>query len=170
MIASEPDLPRGRTEPWDVVVIGAGPAGATAALHLAGRGRDVLLVDRHAFPRDKACGDGLIPDALRCLGRAGLERRVRRAGYEMREAAAFGPSRDEVRIRTDFVGLKRLDLDALIVREAVQRGATLHRDRITGVAVAPTGGVVLAEARDGDAPIRARYALVATGADASLLR
>ncbi len=63
------DVPR---DGWDVVVAGAGPAGATAALHLARRGRRVLLADRHPFPREKVCGDGLIPDALRALERAGL--------------------------------------------------------------------------------------------------
>ena len=46
---------------WDVIIVGAGPAGSIAALTLARRGHRVLLVDRRRFPRDKACGDGLIP-------------------------------------------------------------------------------------------------------------
>ncbi|WP_153305383.1 FAD-dependent oxidoreductase, partial [Variovorax soli] len=49
----------------DVLVIGAGPAGSACAQVLARAGLDVLLCDRHAFPRDKVCGDGLIPDAHR---------------------------------------------------------------------------------------------------------
>ena len=47
----------------DVLVVGAGPAGSAAAQLLARAGRDVVLVDSQAFPRDKVCGDGLIPDA-----------------------------------------------------------------------------------------------------------
>jgi geranylgeranyl reductase family protein len=48
----------------DVLVVGAGPGGASAATHLARLGRDVLLADGAVFPRDKACGDGLTPRAV----------------------------------------------------------------------------------------------------------
>ena len=47
-----------------VLIVGAGPAGAAAALTLATAGHEVTLVDRARFPRDKACGDGLTPAAL----------------------------------------------------------------------------------------------------------
>ena len=43
----------------DVIVVGAGPGGATAATALAQQGHDVLLMDRHDFPRDKICGDAI---------------------------------------------------------------------------------------------------------------
>ena len=48
----------------EVVVAGGGPAGATVALVLAQRGRDVLVVERKRFPRPKACGDGISASAL----------------------------------------------------------------------------------------------------------
>ncbi|MTA14994.1 MAG: FAD-dependent oxidoreductase, partial [Actinobacteria bacterium] len=48
----------------DVVIVGAGPAGAAAAAYLARSGRTVLLADKVAFPRDKCCGDGLTTLAL----------------------------------------------------------------------------------------------------------
>ncbi|HEY7805441.1 MAG TPA: FAD-dependent oxidoreductase, partial [Orrella sp.] len=48
----------------DVLIVGAGPAGCAAAITLAQAGVDVLLIDQHDFPRDKVCGDGLIPDAM----------------------------------------------------------------------------------------------------------
>ena len=59
--ATSPDSQTVRT---DVLVVGAGPAGASAAIHLARLGRDVVLVDGAVFPRDKACGDGLTPRAV----------------------------------------------------------------------------------------------------------
>ncbi|MEO6363108.1 MAG: FAD-dependent oxidoreductase, partial [Caldimonas sp.] len=59
-------------ERCDVIVVGAGPAGSAAAQFLARAGRSVVLVDAHAFPRDKVCGDGLIPDAHRALERLGV--------------------------------------------------------------------------------------------------
>ena len=60
------DIPDGE---WDVVVAGAGPAGATVASHVARAGHRVLMLDRHDFPRDKVCGDGLIADTLGALER-----------------------------------------------------------------------------------------------------
>ena len=56
----------------DVVVVGAGPGGAAAAAHLARRGRDVILIDKETFPRDKVCGDGLTPRVVRELLDLGL--------------------------------------------------------------------------------------------------
>lgn len=49
---------------YDVIVVGAGPAGSSAAFHLVRNGADVLLVDRYAFPRDKCCGDAVMPPAF----------------------------------------------------------------------------------------------------------
>ncbi|MFM1917352.1 MAG: menaquinone reductase [Actinomycetota bacterium] len=56
----------------DVLVIGAGPAGASAAAWCARAGLDVLLVDAETFPRDKPCGDGLTPRAIHELHALGL--------------------------------------------------------------------------------------------------
>src|SRR5258706_13127867 len=56
----------------DVAVVGGGPAGAAAAITLARAGRDVVVVDRARFPRDKCCGDGLTAGALRELEHLGL--------------------------------------------------------------------------------------------------
>jgi flavin-dependent dehydrogenase len=56
----------------DVIVIGAGPAGSTAAAFLARRGLDVLLLDKQRFPRDKACGDLIAPSVITILSELGL--------------------------------------------------------------------------------------------------
>ena len=63
---------RDRSQDADVIVVGAGPAGSTAAYHLARQGLDVLLLEKTAFPRDKVCGDGLTPKAVPPLLRMGL--------------------------------------------------------------------------------------------------
>src|SRR5690606_23712190 len=57
----------------DVIVVGAGPAGSTTAYYLARAGMDVLLLEKQAFPRDKVCGDGLTPRAVRQLVRMGVD-------------------------------------------------------------------------------------------------
>ena len=64
-------------ESCDVLVVGAGPAGSACAQHAgARRAAHVLLVDQHDFPRDKVCGDGLIPDAHAALRRLGVHDEV----------------------------------------------------------------------------------------------
>lgn len=57
----------------DVIVVGAGPGGSSAAAHLADRGLDVVLLEKSAFPREKVCGDGLTPRAVKQLIRLGID-------------------------------------------------------------------------------------------------
>lgn len=64
----DPDLPA----EWDVIVIGAGPAGSVTSRQLALAGLETLLVDAKTFPRDKVCGGYLNPRAVRVLERTGL--------------------------------------------------------------------------------------------------
>ena len=76
----------------DVLIAGAGPAGAIAALVLARAGARVLIVDRERFPRDKLCGDTLNPGAVGCWRRSGstggpLDRAVQLAGMRADRAA-----------------------------------------------------------------------------------
>ncbi|MGY1808951.1 geranylgeranyl reductase family protein [Blastococcus sp. SYSU D00669] len=75
----------------DVLVVGAGPAGAAAAAWAARAGRDVVLADAAVFPRDKACGDGLTPRAIAELELLGLGDWVRKRGRNRGlRAAGFG--------------------------------------------------------------------------------
>jgi geranylgeranyl reductase family protein len=156
-------------ECWDAVVIGAGPAGSIASVHLASRGHRTLLLDREVFPREKVCGDGLIPDALRALGRAGLEGEIRRRGHSLRLASIFSPSRIEVEVPGDFVTLERRTLDAMLVQGAVASGAVFRTANVESVQV-EDGGSVACRVTGLSEPLRARAALVTTGARVGLLR
>src|SRR5690349_21834009 len=57
----------------DVIVVGAGPAGSTAATYLARSGIDVLLLEKSTFPRDKVCGDGLTPRGVKQVLALGVD-------------------------------------------------------------------------------------------------
>ena len=63
-------------ERFDVVVVGGGPAGASAAYWLAEAGHHVVVVEKKRFPREKTCGDGLTPRAVRQLNEMGLADRL----------------------------------------------------------------------------------------------
>lgn len=65
----------------EVIVVGAGPGGATSAMALAQQGHDVLLLDRHTFPRDKICGDGIPASAMGILNRYGLAQRIAKSNF-----------------------------------------------------------------------------------------
>jgi menaquinone-9 beta-reductase len=62
-----------RDDDADVIVVGAGPSGATAAYYLAQAGLSVLLIEKSRFPRDKVCGDGLTPRAVKALVAMGVD-------------------------------------------------------------------------------------------------
>jgi len=155
--------------PWDVLIAGAGPAGATAAFRLASRGHRVLLADKARFPREKVCGDGLMFDSIRCLDDLGLYERVRAMAHEVRAMSAFSPSRVEVQAEARLLVLKRIRLDALLAEAAVGAGATFCHGHVHDLAAEPDGTVAAAFAGS-DRRVRARLALVATGASLALAR
>ena len=64
-----------RSDDADVIVVGAGPAGSSAAYHCASAGLEVLLLEKAEFPRDKVCGDGLTPRAVKELAAMGVSLR-----------------------------------------------------------------------------------------------
>src|SRR5207245_10890043 len=71
---------RGERVSFDVIVVGAGPAGAATASLLAERGLRILVLDRARFPRPKICGEYLSPETLRVLDRLGVLKAVDHAG------------------------------------------------------------------------------------------
>jgi geranylgeranyl reductase family protein len=160
----------------DVIVVGAGPAGATTAFYLAQSGLDVLLLEKSRFPREKVCGDGLTPRAVKTLVGMGISvseqdgwvrnkgLRVIGAGKRLElpwpELASY-PGYGLVRTR--------LDLDETLARRAQQAGARLlegvtvtgpvrdeRSGRITGVVAKTADG-------GGERTYRARVVVAADG-------
>ena len=139
---------------FDVVVVGAGPAGSTAALVLARSGARVALADKAAFPRDKACGDLVGPRGVQVLADLGL--RVPDAGQGS-DLLAVGPSGRRSRLPA-FTGrsypghgiiVPRLVLDHALREAAVAAGAVPVRARITAVEAGRAGRVDAVISSDG---------------------
>jgi menaquinone-9 beta-reductase len=152
---------------WDAAIVGAGPAGSTAALHLARRGHTVLLIDKDQFPRDKVCGDGLIADAIGALKRAGLYAEVLRLGYQTSKGTVYSPSRIRFDVEGEYLTLKRYVLDDLIKRKAEQSGAVFLQSKITNVEP-QTDRTILVTSAGNLEPTRARIVMLATGASVEL--
>jgi menaquinone-9 beta-reductase len=131
---SQTDVPVGGevSDAYDALVIGGGPGGAATAFHLARGGARVCLLEKQTYPRDKVCGDGLTPRAVRALDHMGLREeyqswsrsaglKVHGGGHvielpwpELEDYPSFGLARP------------RTDLDQLLARTAEKAGAELH--------------------------------------------
>lgn len=126
-------------EACDVLVIGAGPAGSAAAATLARAGLDVVLVDQHRFPRDKVCGDGLIPDAHHALRRLGVLDAVMALAQPVGSVGCIGPRGRRVDVPGTLAVLPRKQLDEILCRAAVAAGARMFAPvRFVAPLVAPS--------------------------------
>ncbi len=158
----------------DVLEVGAGPAGAACAQALATRGLHVVLADQHAFPRDKVCGDGLIPDAHAALARLGVLDEVLALAQPVTTVRCVAPRGHHVDVPGTLCVLPRRDLDHVLVRAAARAGAVLAMPwrferpllQHAGTPAERVAGARLV-ARDGTvAEVAAHWVVLATGAAA----
>jgi len=137
----QPALPSeraGAAESADVIVVGAGPAGSTVGYYLASSGLDVLVLEKTSFPREKVCGDGLTPRAVKALAAMGVPIGDRDGWQRHKGLRIIGGGG---RIELDWPDLSsypgyglvraRTDFDQLLARHAEKAGAKV----LEGVAV-----------------------------------
>jgi menaquinone-9 beta-reductase len=169
----------------DVLVVGGGPAGAACAYWLAEAGHDVLLVEKKRYPREKTCGDGLTPRAVKELESMGLaEALADHHRFEGLRSIAFGRTLElKWPSHPDYPSygyvVTRKDLDHMVAERAVKSGATLWQETEAIEPIVDGGLVRGAVVRrkeggggaDGADPtetgtteeVRARYVVVADG-------
>lgn len=149
---------------WDAVVVGSGPAGATAALHLASKNLRVLILEKQPWPRYKTCGGGLVWRARRHLEVAiedSIEEVTHRAELHLHDSAAtFSVTRDLPLVSMTM----RSILDSTLAAAAVQAGAEMKADcRVDQIARQSDCLVVVAAGET----FRGRYLVAADGATGS---
>lgn len=169
---------RSRRADVEVAVVGAGPAGATCAIHLLEHGHEVVILDQSTFPRDKPCGDGLTRSSVTALDRLGLGqvaqdhqqifggRVVPRRGREMTKRYAPHPGRAAV-----GACVPRSVLDEALLAAALDRGARLVQARVDAPIVEDGGVLGVRYRADGSTQdLRASHVVAADGATSRLRR
>jgi flavin-dependent dehydrogenase len=172
-------------EEFDAIIVGAGPAGASAAIELATSGARVLLAEREKFPREKLCGEFISPECLGHFARLGvLELMNRGGGARVSETVFYAPSGRGVSVPSawfggggvvggDALGLSRAEMDARLLARAREAGArVLEGSALAGVVTegARVRGVRLHTSGGETLDVRARVTLDATGRHRAVIR
>jgi geranylgeranyl reductase family protein len=164
---------------YDAIVVGAGPGGSAAAYYLASNKRDVLLLDRSDFPRDKTCGDGLTPRALHILDDMGILPEVTSAGYRINGISLFAKRGASMRASIPqhaqypdhLLVVPRFKLDDSVRRRALSAGATFASPvRVTDIRLAGNLVAVTGDENGRQISYRSRVVILAIGANMGLLQ
>ena len=161
------DSPRS-TVTCDVLVVGAGPAGIAAALELHRLGRDVLVIDKATFPRDKCCGDGLTTGALRTLAELDFDPSRVASWTPTTDVWLRSPSGREMSMplpedRGTFAAIApRMEFDDALVRTALDRGVRIAQGvTFENIVSMNDDGAVVSV--DGLGEVRCQYVVAADG-------
>lgn len=156
----------------DVVVAGAGPAGSSAALALARAGARVLLLDRSAFPRLKACGEYVSAGAVHELRRLGAATQLEGAASPIRGIRLYGVgAAAELHFSRSAWSLPRVVLDDTLVRSARDAGATFVQARVEDVSAGDSSvGVHIRDPAGNVEAVRARLLIGADGSQSLVAR
>jgi menaquinone-9 beta-reductase len=122
--------------PYDVIIAGGGPAGSSAAIHLAARGVRVLLAEQKKFPRPKLCGEFISPECTSHFERLGLAEQMRGASpSSLTETVFYSRNGANVRVPSHWfgnggiaLGLSRAEMDERLLRRAAEAGVTVLED------------------------------------------
>jgi geranylgeranyl reductase family protein len=168
---------------WDVIIVGAGPAGSAVAIDLARSGWRVLLLDKASFPRDKVCGDMLSPPSQRALLRLGCSpaieadrpacpHRVNSGAFYLDGEKLMTGRVPRVRGLTDYgVVIPRMVLDEIVFRQAQAAGVeSVELCAVNELQVDATGVSVFAQHEGKLATFRGRLVIGADGAHSLVAR
>jgi geranylgeranyl reductase family protein len=159
----------------DVLVVGGGPAGASTAYWLASAGHSVAVLERKTYPREKTCGDGLTPRAVKALHDMGLaDKLTQYHRFDGLRARAHG-----ITLELDWPAhpvwpsygyvVRRRELDQFVAENAESAGAVLHTGTEAVLPIVEDGlvnGAIVEDKETGETrEMRARYVVIADGSN-----
>lgn len=163
---------------YDVVIVGAGPAGSSAAIRLAENGLRVLLVEKKKFPREKLCGEFISPECLTHFKELGVFDRISSGGVKIDRTVFYARNARSVTVPSKWfasgsyaLGLSRAEMDNVLFERARAAGAdVLEETQATGVLTdaGKITGVQLKDKHRATLDIHSRLTLDATGRAAVL--
>ena len=167
---------------YDVLIAGGGPAGASAAIHLATQGARVLLAEQKKFPRAKLCGEFISPECLHHFEKLGVAERMSIAGgAELTETVFYSKRGGKVSVPSAWfgfehsgaLGLSRAEMDARLLERAREAGVDVLEETQAGHLIREKGivrGLHLKKRADQALSIRALVTIDATGRTCALAR
>jgi geranylgeranyl reductase family protein len=164
----QPDAESLSQEHWDVIVMGGGPAGSTVATLLARQKYRVLIIDRARFPREKVCGDILLPDTMRSLTRLGLHDLITGKAHHLGKIRGVSTAGTSFEVSGEYFSLRRTEFDYLLLQESVAAGAICSFG--DGINAGNSGESQAEVTLRSGASLSASIVVIATGADASLAK
>src|SRR5574341_1198072 len=129
---------------YDVIIAGGGPAGSSAAIHLAASGARVLLAEQKKFPRPKLCGEFISPECASHFERLGVANQMTAGGpAKLTETVFYSQSAASVSVPSDWfgsgsgaLGLSRAEMDERLLRRAAEAGVEVLEDaQVMGLAL-----------------------------------
>ncbi|OGC21368.1 hypothetical protein A2291_07720 [candidate division WOR-1 bacterium RIFOXYB2_FULL_42_35] len=115
-----------------VVIVGAGPAGTSAAIKLAQAGFSPLIIDKDNFPRDKVCGDAVSGEGLEILESFGLLKKLEQEGFECQKRELYTNQTEPQVITKKTLDIPREKFDFVLFEKALSVGAEFIRAQFTG--------------------------------------
>jgi len=162
-------------EPFDVAVIGGGPAGSVCAAFCAASGLRVVLIEREKFPREKVCGDCLNPECWPILRRLGIDQRVRASPHGSLDWVEFISVGDR-HVRIDLprgeeaeIAVKRSAFDSMLLDRAGELGTEI-REASTLTSIEKSDGAWKLTTTETATAFRARVLVAADGRNSTVAR